>query len=105
MGAKSELGNVDRSQREIAGQSLALCNAMPPAPDGCLTITIPEAARRLGIGRNQGYAAAASGQLPVIRIGKRMVVPLAALEAMLAIQSKQQLVAAELVRRLQDERV
>jgi hypothetical protein len=38
----------------------------------------------LGIGRNQGYEAAARGEIPVIRIGKkRMVVPLAAFERML----------------------
>lgn len=68
-----------------------------------LTISVPEAGRRLGIGRNTAYEAARLGQLPVIRIGKRMVVPVAAFEAMLAIQSKQQIVAAELVRRLQGE--
>ena len=66
-----------------------------------LTISVPEAGRRLGIGRNTAYEAARQGQLPVIRIGKRMVVPLAALEAMLAVQSKQQLAAAEVVRRMQ----
>jgi excisionase family DNA binding protein len=48
-----------------------------------LTITVPEAAERLGIGRNQGYEAARRGDIPVIRLGKRMVVPLAAFEAML----------------------
>jgi excisionase family DNA binding protein len=49
-----------------------------------LTITIPQAAKRLGIGRNQGYEAAARGEIPIIRIGrKRMVVPLAAFERML----------------------
>ena len=68
-----------------------------------LTISVPEAGRRLGIGRNTAYEAARQGQLPVIRIGKRMVVPIAAFEAMLAVQSKQQVVAAELVRRLHGE--
>jgi excisionase family DNA binding protein len=69
------------------------------------TITVPEAARRLGIGRNSAYEAARRGEIPVIRLGKRMVVPLAAFDAMLAVQSKQQIVATELVRRLQDEPV
>ena len=68
-----------------------------------LTLTIPEAARRLGIGRNQGYECARRGEIPTIRLGKRRVVPVAALEAMLAVQSKQQIVAAELVRRFQRE--
>lgn len=68
-----------------------------------LTISVPEAARRLGIGRNHGYECAKRGEIPTIRLGKRMVVPVAALERMLTIQTKQQLVAAELMRRLQAE--
>jgi excisionase family DNA binding protein len=49
-----------------------------------LTMTIPEAAEKLGIGRNQGYEAAKSGQIPTIKIGKRLLVPVAALENKLA---------------------
>ena len=49
-----------------------------------LTMTIPEAARKLGIGRNQGYEAAKNGEIPTIRIGKRLLVPIAALENKLA---------------------
>lgn len=45
-----------------------------------LTMTIPEAAEKLGIGRNQGYEAAKAGQIPTIRIGKRLPVPVTALE-------------------------
>ena len=67
------------------------------------TITIPEAAERLGIGRNQGYEAARRGEIPVIRLGKRMVVPLLAFERMLTVESKSQIVAAELLRRLQHD--
>ena len=48
-----------------------------------LTISVPEAARRLGIGRNQGYEAARNAQIPTIRLGRRLVVPLAAFERML----------------------
>ena len=44
------------------------------------TTTVEAAAKRLGIGRNQAYAAAARGEIPVIRIGKRLLVPIAALE-------------------------
>ena len=47
------------------------------------TCTIPEAAKALGIGRNVGYEAARRGEIPTIRIGKRLLVPLAALEKML----------------------
>lgn len=53
--------------------------AQPP-----LTITIVEAAKRLRIGRNQAYDAARNGELPTIRIGKRWLVPTAALDRMLS---------------------
>ena len=48
------------------------------------TLTVPEAAKILGIGRNQAYDAARSGEIPTIRIGGRILVPLAALEKLLA---------------------
>lgn len=38
----------------------------------------------LGIGRNQTYAAAKSGQIPTIRIGGRILVPRAALMRLLS---------------------
>lgn len=47
------------------------------------TISIEEAARQLGIGRNSAYEAAARGEIPTIRIGKRILVPRAAFERML----------------------
>lgn len=47
------------------------------------TTTIAEAAKRLGIGRNQGYEAAKRGDIPVIQIGKRYLVPTRALDRML----------------------
>jgi excisionase family DNA binding protein len=53
------------------------------AERGRQTISVAEAAKRLGIGRNQAYGAAARGEIPVIRIGKRIVVPLVAFERFL----------------------
>jgi excisionase family DNA binding protein len=47
------------------------------------TLTVEEAARVLGIGRSAAYLAAQRGDLPVIRIGRRYVVPRAALKRML----------------------
>jgi excisionase family DNA binding protein len=67
-----------------------------------LTLSVPEAGEKLGIGRNAAYEAAKRGDLPVVRFGKRLVVPIAALEQLLAVQSRSQIVAAELVRRLQN---
>jgi excisionase family DNA binding protein len=51
--------------------------------DGRKTLTILEAANALGIGRNAAYEAARRGEIPTIRIGKRLLVPLVALERML----------------------
>jgi excisionase family DNA binding protein len=48
------------------------------------TLTIEEAARSLGVGRNAAYDAARRGDLPVIRLGRRLIVPRAALEQLLA---------------------
>jgi excisionase family DNA binding protein len=47
------------------------------------TITVEEAARLLGINRNTAYAAVHAGELPVIRIRKRFLVPKVALQRML----------------------
>jgi excisionase family DNA binding protein len=47
------------------------------------TLTVEEAAALLGIGRTSAYQAVASGQLPVVRIGRRLLVPRAALERLL----------------------
>ena len=49
-----------------------------------LTMTIEEAAERLGIGRNQAYEAARRGDIPAVRIGRRLLVPIAALERKLS---------------------
>ena len=49
-----------------------------------LCISIPDAARRLGVSRGTGYLMARSGQLPTILCGvRRRVVPLSALRKML----------------------
>ena len=48
------------------------------------TYSVPEAARILGICRAAAYAAARTGELPSIRIGKRVVVPKATLDEMIA---------------------
>lgn len=54
-----------------------------PVPDR-LTLSIEEAAHVLGIGRGLAYELARTGQLPVLRLGRRIVVPRAQLETMLA---------------------
>lgn len=48
-----------------------------------LTYNIKEAAALLGISKNNAYTLAHNGELPVIRFGKRLLVPKAMLDKML----------------------
>jgi excisionase family DNA binding protein len=48
------------------------------------TISVDEAARKLGISRGAAYEAVHAGQIPVIKIGRRLLVPTIAFELMLA---------------------
>ena len=47
------------------------------------TTTVVDAARVLGISRNGAYAAVARGDIPSVRIGKRILVPIALLHQLL----------------------
>ena len=48
------------------------------------TMSVPAAGRKyLGVGKNTAYAAARSGQIPTIRIGRLLRVPIAAMERLL----------------------
>lgn len=46
--------------------------------------SVTEVAKLLGLSRSAAYAAAASGELPTVRIGARIIVPCAALDRLLA---------------------
>ena len=48
------------------------------------TLTIEEMALTLGIGRNSAYEAVKRGDIPSIRIGRRILVPTKALDNLLA---------------------
>lgn len=50
---------------------------------GRLTVTVEEAAALLGISRGSAYTAVANGELPVLRVGRRLLVPRLALERLL----------------------
>lgn len=52
-------------------------------PDERLTYDVPEAGAMLGLSRNASYAAAARGDLPVVRFGKLKKVPKALFHRML----------------------
>jgi len=54
---------------------------------GRLTCTVPEAGEVLGIGRDAAYAAAGRGEIPTLRLGHRLVVPVPRLLQMLGFQT------------------
>ncbi len=58
---------------------------MDQRDDTPATMTVEDAGRLLGISRRAAYRAAA-GHLPVIRLGRRILVPTARLHQMLGIQ-------------------
>lgn len=47
------------------------------------TVTVPEAGKLLGISRDAAYGAAARGEIPTLRIGRRLLVPVPRLLALL----------------------
>ena len=48
--------------------------------DNRLCMSVPEAAKLLGISRNNAYELVKRGELPSIRLGKRKLIPKVALE-------------------------
>ncbi len=48
-----------------------------------LTLSVPRAGQILGLGRAAAYEAAKRGEIPVITMGRRKLVPVRALEEML----------------------
>lgn len=62
---------------EHEGGQVATIDAPPE------TIRVPEAAQILGLSRNGAYAAVARGEIPVIRIGRKLLVPRKRLMAMI----------------------
>jgi hypothetical protein len=53
-------------------------------PEAPLTLSVPEAGKKyFGLGRNASYAAAERGDIPTVKIGKLLRVPVRALERML----------------------
>ena len=56
-----------------------------PAIGDRLVYTVPEAGRLLGLGRNAAYEAAKRGDLPTLRMGRRLLVPKIPFHGMLGI--------------------
>jgi hypothetical protein len=63
--------------------SAALASSLAHS-EGPKTLSVPEAGRRyFDLAKNASYEAARRGELPVIRIGRKLRVPIVALERML----------------------
>jgi excisionase family DNA binding protein len=56
--------------------------------NGHWTLTVEEAAIVLRIGRNSAYEAIRRGELPSIRVGRRLLVPRLALERLLGAEAE-----------------
>lgn len=60
-------------------------------PDGddrdLMFVSVPEAGRRaFGLGRSASYLAVKRGELPAIRVGRRLVVPVGTLRRMMGLE-------------------
>ena len=78
---RMEFGKGRRGKGEDGGsRGLERYNAI----DERYCMTVPEAAKKLGISRNFAYELVKRGELPSIRFGKRILIPKIALENKLA---------------------
>jgi hypothetical protein len=78
----------DKPRKPAKVQTTPAANVKPPStgppPEAPLTLSVPEAGRRyFNLGRNASYAAAERGDIPTIRIGKILRVPVRAMEKLL----------------------
>lgn len=51
--------------------------------NGSRVLTVEQAAEQLGVNRQTAYNAAKAGDIPVIRLGRRLLVPIPAFEELL----------------------
>ena len=62
---------------------MAIKNELAQGNQERLCLSVPEAAKILGISRGLAYELARSGRLPALRFGRRLLISRAALERML----------------------
>ena len=75
--------DVQRQTDKRGQPRLTVARKSPGGDSMCLTVSVEDAARILGISRGAAYSHARDGSLPTIRLGKRFLVPKAALEKLL----------------------
>jgi len=64
---------------------MATSTRVIPDPYDRPTLTVEEAGELLGISRNSAYQAVKTGEIPVLRVGKRLLVPTARLRVLLGL--------------------
>jgi excisionase family DNA binding protein len=84
---RDEVLRVARIPLDVVGELIlqrlfGSTRPIPPTPR--LTLTVEEAAKALGISRAFAYEAVQRGEIPHIRIGRRILVPKAQLDRLLA---------------------
>lgn len=62
-----------------------IASVVVPAVSDRPTLTVPEAGRIFGLSRPSAYAAAARGEIPTIKMGRRLLVPTGKLRSMLGL--------------------
>jgi excisionase family DNA binding protein len=76
--------NSQAVKKEKAGPVRSSPKASNPESLECRTLRVEEAAEILGISRAVAYIYARNGTLPTIRLGKRLLVPKAAIDKLFA---------------------
>jgi excisionase family DNA binding protein len=75
--------NLQSSKGDELGLAIEKKRPSGAADSECATVSVEMAGRILGISRGAAYARAEDGSLPTIRLGKRLLVPKAALDKLL----------------------
>jgi excisionase family DNA binding protein len=81
---QSEAPADTTQSREKAVPALGVTSVGPELPDKP-TFTIEEVGKMLGVSRPAAYRAAQRGEIPTLRLGRRLLVPRSALVSMLSV--------------------
>jgi hypothetical protein len=72
-----------------AAQRATVTKMHPRRPELPLLLRVEQASHLLGISRSAGYRAATAGDLPILRLGRRLYVPTAPLLTMLGLVAEE----------------
>jgi excisionase family DNA binding protein len=81
-------GHIVRSEPEPSPERPAIGDPLPGVTEHVLKVGV--VAQLLGISRGHAYVAVRDGDIPSVRIGRRLLVPTHALRALLTMSSSEQ---------------